>query len=501
MKLVGKSFFNNLIREVFEKYLVKVSMDFSNNLKMAKNFEKNKKLLLVFAPVTLALLQLGCSQSDRAPRIGTVSAISGCASIIINEYSRSVTEASGIKAQEMTIEFYNDSSCAVDIQEYILKVGNNIFPFSSLLLKPREYNVVTLSLGSLGLNLENFDRIELVYKKNSAVSASAVVARASGGFQHAGRSPDLIGDFALLDRASGSMGRPNVNLGRVLKLSDQAGFAPRDSSPNAILRFNDAYWIFGGWGNYGHDVWYSVAEVWTSLDGVNWRLVNSNPPFNQYSSFFVFKGRMWALGAQSYSSIDGVLWRREALEFAHIKRAVVFDDAIFGFVGGRVIISRDGLTWQTGVDHAPWGEFRKEPVVLIHNDSIWLLGGTDEMESGEIISFKSDVWRSSDGMFWTRVISNAPWGERRWFNAISYDGWIWVMNGWHPDRWTEECGNTADIWRSIDGIAWEHLMPERIWGARHASYVVVSKDGGFLLLAGYGHCGVDRLYADVWAVK
>lgn len=382
-------------------------MSFKKTLKTAI---KNIKIILVLLLVAPVLLQFGCSRLGSVSRIDSVGLAAGCASLINNEYHRSLIEASGVKTQAMTIEFYNNSPCTVDIQEYALKIGNHIFPLSSFLLKSREYSVLTLSLGSLDLNCENCDRIELVKQKDGAVSARAVVPRASGNFQAVGRSPDLTGDFALLDQATESTGRPNVNLGPVFKVADQAGFPPRDSSPNAILRFNDAYWIFGGWGNYGHDLWYSVAEVWKSVDGVNWSLINSNPPFSQYSSFFVFKGRMWALGKQSYSSIDGLAWRQEGLEFGTTKRAVVFGDAIFGFIDKRVIISRDGLTWQAGVDFAPWGEFRKEPVILVHNDAIWLLGGTDELENGQIISFTFDVWRSSDGVFWTRVISNAPWG-------------------------------------------------------------------------------------------
>jgi hypothetical protein len=84
---------------------------------------------------------------------------------------------------------------------------------------------------------------------------------------------------------------------------------------------------------------------------------------------------------------------------------------------------------------------------------------------------------------------------------VVYDGKLFVMNGMNETEWPDEFGNTAEVWFTEDGLEWFPFEAERKWGARHASLATVDDERGMLLLAGYGHGGIERMYNDVWSFR
>lgn len=365
---------------------------------------------------------------------------------------------------------------------------------------PRQYLVVEANLQSPVADCAACGSLRLVSELDGAVVDEVPVPRTGSDKQFAARAPGVTGVFALEDEADLTLGGANADLGPVVKLTDHAGFRPRDSSPNAVVQYDGHYWVLGGWSNFAHDFWYSESDVWKSRDGVNWHLVNATPPYSPYCAFVVFRNRIWALGHTSYSSDDGVVWRQEPLVFPLLKRAVIFLGAIYGLTSDSLLRSEDGKNWITVQDHFPWGPDRREPRLLVHRDRLWVIGGTDEPPDAPLI-YRNDVWSSVDGVTWTLATANAEWGPRRWQNAISHDGRLWVLNGANFDRWPDEFGNVADIWVSGDGASWRRAQAPRLWNARHASFVVPSLDGGFILSAGYGNGGAPTMYSDVWRVE
>jgi hypothetical protein len=420
--------------------------------------------------------------------------------IIINEFARESVSVNNGDIQRLQVEFHNPTNCAFPAAELIVRFGGEAYLVSAVPVEANGYRVFELVVSGTLSDCAECDQIELARASDFSVLDRAPVPKTNVNTQYAGRVPNGIGRFALEDRSELTLGLANVDQGPVVRLTDAGGFPPRDSSPNAIVQHGGAYWILGGWGNHGHDLWYSIADVWKSEDGVNWRLINAEPPYSPYSSFIVFRERIWAIGRTSYSSADGILWRPEQLEFALTSRAVVFDEAIIGVIGERVLRSIDGVSWTPLAEHAPWGPYRVEQQLLVHNDRLWLIGGTDEPTDGPLV-YRNDVWSSADGVNWVRVTAAAAWAPRRWLNAISHAGKLWVLNGANFDAWPDQCNNTADIWLSDDGAHWRQIQTEKLWGARHASFVVPDLEGGFLLAAGYGNCGVERMYADVWHVE
>lgn len=418
--------------------------------------------------------------------------------IVINEYAREA-DAVGSR-QRLRVELLNTSACAHNAPAMTVSFASQTFDLARRSWAAGEFLVVeTLVAGAMG-DCANCSSLRLLRQEDGVVVDEVSVPRTGSDRQYAARLSAGKSVFALLDAADVTLGSANIDPGPVVKLSESAGFRPRDSSPNAIVQFDGHYWVLGGWSNFAHDVWYSVSDVWKSRDGVNWQLVNSTPPYSPYSAFLVFRGRIWALGHESYSSVDGVEWRPEPLVFPLTERAVVFRGAIFGLTSEFLLRSEDGRTWTKVQGSFPWGADRREPQLLVHRDRLWLIGGTDEPVGGSLV-YRNDVWSSADGVNWALATPNAEWGPRRWHNAISSDGRLWVMNGANFERWPENSGNVADIWTSEDGVTWQRMQTPQLWEARHASFVVAGRDGGIILAAGYGNGGQPTMRSDVWRVE
>ena len=67
---------------------------------------------------------------------------------------------------------------------------------------------------------------------------------------------------------------------------------------------------------------------------------------------------------------------------------------------------------------------------------------------------------SGDGIHWTKVTTSSPFSREASFNAVVFDGRIWVLQT-SEDRsknysWVME--KTRGIWYSYDGITWTKVM-------------------------------------------
>jgi hypothetical protein len=80
----------------------------------------------------------------------------------------------------------------------------------------------------------------------------------------------------------------------------------------------------------------------------------------------------------------------------------------------------------------------------------------------------ADVWRSSNGRDWTRLVAEADWSPRHGFARIAYDGRMWVFGGW-TDRSTNALN---DVWYSPDGTSWSRQTDHAPWGPRSPIAVV-----------------------------
>lgn len=74
----------------------------------------------------------------------------------------------------------------------------------------------------------------------------------------------------------------------------------------------------------------------------------------------------------------------------------------------------------------------------------------------------SDVWSSSDGINWTRVIEAAAFGHgtgRIYHGSVVWNDKMWVVGG-------KSNVYRSDVWNSSDGVTWVEVTPAAGWAAR-----------------------------------
>ena len=164
------------------------------------------------------------------------------------------------------------------------------------------------------------------------------------------------------------------------------------------------------------------------------------------------------------------------------------------------------LNWDEAIHSAPF-EARDSHAVVVHNDKVWLMGGLDangHMSTPGYVDYNSsphfsDVWSSADGINWTLVAKNSPWGNRRSIELVNFKGKIWLMGGYSPDF-----GYRNDVWSTTDGVNWKQETASAAWPAREGHQLMVFQDKIWLI----GGVRYDKsiavattgpqLYNDVW---
>jgi len=173
------------------------------------------------------------------------------------------------------------------------------------------------------------------------------------------------------------------------RVTDKAAFAPRDGA--GALTFQGRMWLLGGWnpGDKKHFPRICGNEVWSSVDGKEWRRDKPNTfldktfdPARDWegrhtAGYVVYKDRMWIVGG----------------------------DVNQGHYHFDVWNSADGKEW-TLVNKdkpVPWGP-RALHYTVVHDGKIWVIGGqTIPSIAKEKETFYRDVWNTTDGVHWTQV--------------------------------------------------------------------------------------------------
>lgn len=301
------------------------------------------------------------------------------------------------------------------------------------------------------------------------------------------------------------------------KVTGHAPFAPRDGA--GALVFKDKMWLLGGWNpnDKVHFPRICNSEVWSSIDGLDWHLEVPQAPWEgrHYAGYVVHDGRMWIVGGDPnqghyqndvWNSDDGIIWRQVTDHLPWGPRVfhhtLAFNGRIWVMGGqalpqfastdenlyGDVWCSTDGAAWEKVLDNAPWG-----PRGLIGNSAVlkgrmWILGGgTYDTPAHPQRTFHNDVWSSSDGRNWQQYANTALWAPRQMHEVAVFDGRLWIMEGYNLD------GNRNDVWYSDDGVSWTEL-PNSPWLPRHAASVFVYHDV-LWLVAG------NNMTPDVWRLN
>lgn len=281
--------------------------------------------------------------------------------------------------------------------------------------------------------------------------------------------------------------------GEWAQVKEHAEFSERDTAEDLV--FDGKMWI----SNAYHAGNLLVRDLWNSSDGKTWMKALNETPYDGYSEMVVYSGKMWAIKGSVWSSPDGVHWTRVAEKTPFGVRgygeAVVHDGRIWQLGSGSdVWWTTDGANWTCATKDAPFGN-RYGSAVTAFGGKLWLMGGAVSKASDPpekhypTYSTYNDVWCSSDGANWTRVLEHAPWEERMWFVSKVYAKQMWIIGGFSNRRSV----NFADAWYTEDGVNWHELVSATKWSPRHEPSCYVF-DNSLWVVAGNSW----PLMNDVW---
>lgn len=136
---------------------------------------------------------------------------------------------------------------------------------------------------------------------------------------------------------------------------------------------------------------------------------------------------------------------------------------------------------------------REHPELIFFKGNYWFMGGITPAALGQKVHH-NDIWKSKDGVTWTKVTDNAPWGKRTDFNLLEFKGALWIMGGQYKQTGVNTWFN--DIWRSEDGEHWKKITDQGPWSKRLAHAVGVFNNKLYLI---GGHTPVNwHLNQDIW---
>lgn len=312
-----------------------------------------------------------------------------------------------------------------------------------------------------------------------------------------------------------------------INVTMEAPFAPRDGA--GALVHNERMWLLGGWNRADKTHYPRLCsnDVWSSVDGKSWKQERANTYLDDgfdgqldwegrhTAGYVVHNNKMWIVGGDAnqghyqndvWNSTDGVHWKPVSTSVPWGPRAlhyaVAFKDKIWvmggqtmpGFAPADEIFysdvwnSSDGVNWSRVADKAPWAPRGAIGGNAVFKDRLWILGGgTYDTPETPRRKFYHDVWSTSDGIRWECHVAQAPWEPRQYAEIAVFDGCIWVLEGFGPERKT---ANRNDVWYSEDGANW-HELTGTPWAIRHAASVFVH-DNALWMVAG------NNMASDVW---
>lgn len=234
-----------------------------------------------------------------------------------------------------------------------------------------------------------------------------------------------------------------------------------------------------------------LEDVWSSSDGINWNLETEAAPFmgrrgHQLITFNDGSGdALYLIGGFRVDEETGKrdyendVWKStDGSNWTQIKAGTIPD-------------SNSLTDWMPRMHH--------QCVVSNQNGTnhIYLLGGMSMLSSGIEsrygMKYFNDVWRSADGITWTKLPNNSYGIRSEHAAVVTPDGAIMVQGGTNGVIFEPEPGTTIPqldwqfVWTSSDGSTWtkkrdtDQLEDRYLWRAAHE---MVYYDGRIWTLPG-----------------
>lgn len=277
-----------------------------------------------------------------------------------------------------------------------------------------------------------------------------------------------------------------------------AAFSSRDGAGGLV--FGGRFWLLGGWAPATEPEPYTLNDVWVSSNGADWAWVTNAPWEPRHTAgYAVHDGKMWILGGDAnsghyqndvWSSTNGADWVQVAATVPWSNRvlhyATEFDGRLW-VMGGQelpqlvpgsptnavfyndVWCSSNGADWGRVLEHAPWSPRGMISGRAVFSNQLWLVGGgTYQTPNAPDRQYFNEVWRTPDGSNWTCATPRSPWQARQYHRVGAFANRLWVAGGVY-DR------NLNDVWFSSDGVSWLQLAGTP-WLPRHAHSIYATDD-------------------------
>lgn len=208
----------------------------------------------------------------------------------------------------------------------------------------------------------------------------------------------------------------------------------------ACVVHNNKIFIYGGIAANGK----AFNDVWSSNDGINWRIENFNAPWAKRGmhSYASFKGKLWLISGGVYdtkyvfnvkenfrdiwSSEDGITWQRSLIETPFTARrfsnAVVYDGNIF-LIGGFHLDKRLFNDTKVGIEKS-----KLDPTNFNLKE--------DQLISRELCNL-NDVWYSKDGIQWSALVGNQSFSPRHESSTLVFKNRLYILGGFGVDLYND----------------------------------------------------------------
>lgn len=207
-----------------------------------------------------------------------------------------------------------------------------------------------------------------------------------------------------------------------------AGFPRR--SHHQVVVFNDQLVLAGGYFGYTDSPYFGhKSDVWASSNGVNWRLLNER------------------MELQPFGNKNVVQWNNRLRVYSG--SGMLDNDQPSGNVG--VFESHNGWDWVSAGERVNCaGKTSLGSTILAFRSRLWWIGDQCKLIGAELWS---NLLSSSDGLNWT-THTPAGFGNIVGHEAVVFNDQLWVIGGSRsPQSFIADFTN--DVWSSVDGVNWE----------------------------------------------